>query len=53
MEERRLAATAGELDIPVEELRELMESTTPGLVEAIAGGLVRFEDALLDLSLEG
>ena len=53
MEERRLAAIAGELDIAVDELRDIVERTTAGLVDALAGGLVRFEDALLDLSLEG
>ena len=53
MDERRLAATAGELDISVEELRALMARTSDGLVEALAGGLIRFEDALLDLELEG
>ena len=46
-------AIAGELEVPVDELRTIIEQTSDGLVEALAGGLIRFEDALLDLSLEG
>lgn len=50
MDEAALRATAGDLDLSVEELRAVLDVTTPGLVEALAGGLVRFEGALLELS---
>ncbi|MHB8717512.1 MAG: hypothetical protein ACYDAC_01285 [Candidatus Dormibacteria bacterium] len=53
MDEPRLRSTAGDLDVSVDELRAILEITTAGLVEALVGGLVRFEDALLELSSVG
>ncbi len=50
MDERRLIAIAGELGLSVEELREAEVELTPSLAEALMGGLIRFEDALLELS---
>ena len=52
MDERRLSATAGELDLSVDDLRTILDITTAGLVEALVGGLIRFEDALFELSVE-
>ena len=51
MDERRLTSIAGELGLTVEELRETDAALTPGLAEALVGGLIRFEDALFELSL--
>lgn len=50
MEERQLASTAGELGLTVDELLSAREVITPGLDAALLGGLVRFEDALFELS---
>ncbi|HWF58565.1 MAG TPA: hypothetical protein VG520_09440 [Candidatus Dormibacteraeota bacterium] len=50
MDERRRIAIASELGLSVEELREAEAELTPGLAEALMGGLIRFEDALLELS---
>lgn len=49
MDERRLIAIAGELGLTVDELREAETELTPGVAEAAMGGLIRFEDALLEL----
>ncbi len=50
MDERRLASIANELDLTVDELREARSEISPGLDEALVGGLIRFEDALFELS---
>jgi hypothetical protein len=50
VDERRLTATASELGLTVDELREAQSQITPGLDEAVLGGLIRFEDALFELS---
>jgi hypothetical protein len=50
VDERRLISIAGELGLTVEDLREAERELTPGLAEALMGGLIRFEDALLELS---
>ena len=50
MDERRLAAVAGELGLTPDELREAESRITPGIAEAVMGGLIRFEDALAELS---
>jgi hypothetical protein len=50
VEERRLISIAGELGLTVDELREAQPELTPGVAEAVMGGLIRFEDALLELS---
>jgi uncharacterized protein YidB (DUF937 family) len=50
VDEQRLATVAGELGMDVEQLREAMVDTTPGVMDALAGGMIRFEDALLELS---
>jgi hypothetical protein len=50
VDERRLISIAGELGLSVEELGEAEAELTPGLAEALMGGLIRFEDALLELS---
>jgi hypothetical protein len=50
VEERRLISIAGELGLTVDELREVQPELTPGVAEAVMGGLIRFEDALLELS---
>jgi uncharacterized protein YidB (DUF937 family) len=50
VDEQGLATVAGELGMDVEQLREAMVDTTPGVVDALAGGMIRFEDALLELS---
>jgi hypothetical protein len=50
VDERRLTSIAGELGLRVDELREAQEQLTPGLPEAVLGGLIRFEDALFELS---
>jgi hypothetical protein len=50
VDERRLTSIAGELGLTVDELREVQAQITPGLAEAVLGGLIRFEDALFELS---
>lgn len=50
MEEERAAALAGELGITTGELVEARARLTAGIDEAIAGALVRFEDALAELA---
>ncbi|MDQ6856091.1 MAG: hypothetical protein M3Z57_03340 [Candidatus Dormibacteraeota bacterium] len=50
MDERALTSIAGELGLTVDELREAQGQLTPGLPEAVLGGLIRFEDALFELS---
>jgi hypothetical protein len=50
VDERHLISTAGELGLTVEELREAQSEITPGVDEALVGGLIRFEDALFELS---
>jgi hypothetical protein len=50
MDERRLTSIAGELGLTVDELRLAQSEITPGLDEALVGGLIRFEDALFELS---
>jgi hypothetical protein len=50
VDEQRLAMVAGELGMDVEQLRAAVMGTTPGVVDALLGGLIRFEDALLELS---
>ena len=50
VDERRLTSIAGELGITVDELREAQTQISPGLDEALVGGLIRFEDALFELS---
>ena len=50
MDERRLTSIAGELGLTVEELRAAQAEITPGVDEAVVGGLIRFEDALFELS---
>jgi len=50
VDERRLTALAGELGLTVDELRELEPQLAPGVAAAVMGGLIRFEDALIELS---
>jgi hypothetical protein len=50
VDERRLISIAGELGLTADEMRELQPELTPGVAEAVMGGLIRFEDALLELS---
>lgn len=50
MDERRLTSIAAELGLTVDELREARSQITPGVDEALVGGLIRFEDALFELS---
>jgi hypothetical protein len=50
VDDRRLTAIAGELGLTVDELREGQPEISPGVDEAIMGGLIRFEDALIELS---
>ncbi len=50
MDEKRLISVAGELGLSVEQLRLAVADTTSGVAEALLGGLIRFEDALLELS---
>lgn len=45
-----MTSIAGELGLTVEELRDAQSQITPGLDEAVVGGLIRFEDALFELS---
>jgi hypothetical protein len=51
VEEKRLTSVAGELGLTVDELREAQGRITAGVDEAVLGGLIRFEDALYELSL--
>ncbi len=51
MDERRLASTATELGLTPDQLRDARAEITPGLDDTVLGGLIRFEDALLELSL--
>jgi hypothetical protein len=50
VDDQRLEMVAGELGMDVEQLRAAVADTTPGVVDALLGGLIRFEDALLELS---
>ena len=50
MDDRRRASVARELGLTLEELTEAEAVITPGLGEALMGGLLRFEDALFELS---
>jgi hypothetical protein len=50
VEERRLAVLAADLGLTAEELQEVEAAATPGLAELLVGGLIRFEDALFELS---
>lgn len=50
MDDRRLEAIAGELGLSADELRDARTTITTGVDEAVLGGLIRFEDALLELS---
>jgi len=50
VDERRLTSIAAELGLSPDELRELRPQLTPGVDEAVVGGLIRFEDALFELS---
>jgi hypothetical protein len=50
VDEQRLAMVAGELGMDVEQLRAAVADTTPGVLDSLLGGLIRFEDALLELS---
>ncbi len=50
MDERSLAGLAAELGMPIEELRAQQAEISPGIAEAVVGGLIRFEDALFELS---
>lgn len=50
MDDRRLASIASELGLTLEELLEAQAEITATLDETVVGGLVRFEDALFELS---
>jgi hypothetical protein len=50
VDDRRLTSLAGELGLTVDELTEARAEITPGLDEAVVGGLIRFEDAFFELS---
>lgn len=50
MDNRRLTSIAQELGLTVDELVAAQLEVTPGLDEAAAGGLIRFEDAFFELS---
>lgn len=50
MDERRLAALAAELGLSADEVREARAVITAGVDDALLGGLIRFEDALFELS---
>jgi hypothetical protein len=50
VDDQRLAEIAAELALTVDELREARSVISPGLDEALAGALIRFEDALFELS---
>jgi hypothetical protein len=50
MDDRRLTSLATELGLSAEELVALRGEITPGLDDVVLGGLIRFEDALFELS---
>jgi hypothetical protein len=50
VDDRRLASIASELGLTVDELAEARTEITPTLDETVLGGLIRFEDALFELS---
>jgi hypothetical protein len=50
VDEARLTSIASELGLSVDELRAARAEITPGLDEVLVGGLIRFEDALFELS---
>ncbi|MEO8898508.1 MAG: hypothetical protein ABI352_08080 [Candidatus Dormibacter sp.] len=50
MDDRRLASIASEIGLTVDELVEARAEITPTLDETVLGGLIRFEDALFELS---
>jgi hypothetical protein len=50
MDDRRRASIAGELGLSPEELADAEAVITPGVDAALMGGLLRFEDALFELS---
>jgi hypothetical protein len=50
VDESRLISIAGELGLTVDELRQAQAELSPGVDEAVMGGLIRFEDALFELS---
>ncbi len=45
-----MTSIATEIGLTAEELRDARSEITPGLDEAVLGGLIRFEDALFELS---
>jgi hypothetical protein len=51
VDDPRAASIAKELGLTVEELLEARAEITATLDETVVGGLVRFEDALFELSL--
>ena len=50
LDARRLAALAGELGLTPAELEAARAGITPGLEKIVLGALVRFEDALFEMS---
>lgn len=50
MDDRNLQSTASELGLTVEELAAARAEITAGLDDALMGGLIRFEDALFEMS---
>ncbi len=50
MDDPSLDSTAAELGLTVEELRAARSEIRQGLDQAVLGGLIRFEDALFELS---
>lgn len=50
IDDRRLAALAGELGLTAAELEAARSVISPGLDTIVMGGLIRFEDALLEMS---
>jgi hypothetical protein len=50
VDDRRLISVAGELGLTIDELREARAEITPRLDDLVLGGLIRFEDALTELS---
>ena len=50
MDERRLTSMATELGLTADELREAQGQISPGVEDLVLGGLIRFEDALFELS---
>ncbi|MGH7721349.1 MAG: hypothetical protein ACRENL_00760 [Candidatus Dormibacteria bacterium] len=50
MEDQRLIAIAGELGLSADELLAARAELSPGVDDALMGGLIRFEDALFELS---